>query len=298
MIIIVREWLCLFIRYDMRIRANKPYYETIRASNDGSRLMPKYIDGVDHEDLRTVPRESESERAARVRMSDLLSKTPIPANALIENLSLYLRRRQFTDILSMDSLYRMIIDTPGVIMEFGVLYGRHLATFTTLRGIYEPYSPLRRVVGFDTFSGLPEVSAVDGVALSAVAGKFMLPPGYRHHLREVLDAHEETEPCGHIRRTILVEGDVRETLSVYLRQNPQTIIALAYFDLDIYEPTLHALDTIRPYLTRGSVLAFDELGYSRWPGETVALREALGFDHGSLRQLPGREPPVTYLRWE
>jgi hypothetical protein len=42
---------------------------------------------------------------------------------------------------------------------------------------------------------------------------------------------------GHIRRTLIVQGDVRETLPRYLADNPHTVIALAYFDLDLYEPT-------------------------------------------------------------
>ncbi len=76
----------------------------------------------------------------------------------------------------------------------------------------------------------------------------------------------------HIRRTLIVQGDVRETLPRYLDQNPQTVIALAYFDLDLYEPTRDTLEAIRPYLTKGSVLAFDELAHAKWPGETAAPR--------------------------
>lgn len=58
-----------------------------------------------------------------------------------------------TDLLSHDALYRMILDVPGTIMEFGVHRGRHLAALTALRGVYEPYNPHRRIVGFDTFTG-------------------------------------------------------------------------------------------------------------------------------------------------
>lgn len=71
---------------------------------------------------------------------------------------------------------------------------------------------------------------------------------------------------------------------------------MAYFDLDLYEPTRDTIDTIRPYLTKGSVLAFDELAHAKWPGETAALRDTLGADHGNLRLLPGRAAP-GYLRW-
>jgi hypothetical protein len=84
----------------------------------------------------------------------------------------------------------------------------------------------------------------------------------------------------------------------YLDANEQTVIALAYFDVDLYAPTKEVLGAITPYLTRGSILAFDELAHRGWPGETAALRDALGLDRGAVRfVLPGRAK-TTYLRWE
>jgi hypothetical protein len=56
------------------------------------------------------------------------------------------------------------------------------------------------------------------------------------------------------------------------------------------------LEAIQPYLTKGSILAFDELAHAKWPGETAALRHTLGTDHDNLRLLPGHATP-TYLRW-
>jgi hypothetical protein len=248
-------------------------------------------------DPRIVPHESDTEREARERLTRLLSTTPIPPAYLIDNLAVYLRRHQLSDLLAMDALYREIRDTPGVIMEFGVLHGRHLAALTALRGIYEPYNSLRRIVGFDTFTGFPEISPVDEVSPSAVVGRFKTTGAYPDHLREVLAAHELGEPMGHVQRTLVVEGDVRETVPRYLEENPETIIALAYFDMDLYAPTRDVLEIIAPYLSRGSLVAFDELAHPKWPGETIAFREVLGRGF-ALSQLPGREPPVIYLRWD
>jgi hypothetical protein len=90
---------------------------------------------------------------------------------------------------------------------------------------------------------------------------------------------------------------VRETVPRYLAENPETIIAMAYFDMDLYEPTREVLKIIGPYLARGAFVAFDELAHPKWPGETAALREVLDLRHVTLHQIPGREPPVIYLRW-
>jgi hypothetical protein len=238
---------------------------------------------------RILPHESDHERTVRHRLAHLLASTPIPPEELVDNLALYLRRQPLTDLLSLDALYRMILDVPGVVMEFGV----HPA----LRSVYEPYNPHRRIIGFDTFTGFPDVTDIDTTSPSAVAGRFALSDGYPRHLRDVLDAHEQGEHLGHIRRTLIIQGDVRETLPRYLADNPHTVIALAYFDLDLYEPTRDTIDAIRPYLTKGSVLAFDELAHAKWPGETAALRDTFGTDHATLRTLPCRATPV-YLRWE
>lgn len=197
----------------------------------------------------------------------------------------------------MDALYRKITDVPGVIMEFGVLHGRHLAAFTALRSIYEPYNSLRRVVGFDTFVGFPDIADVDRVTPSAVEGRFAVPEHEVDHLREVLASHEVDEPFGHTQRSFVVQGDVRETVPQYLEENPETVIALAYFDLDLYEPTRATLDAIRPYLVRGSILAFDELAHPKWPGETIALREFMDLGKVKMHHLPHRESPIIYLEW-
>jgi Macrocin-O-methyltransferase (TylF) len=247
-------------------------------------------------DRGSLPHESDHERQVRLRLAQLLANSPVPLEELADNLALYLRRQPLTDLLSLDALYRMILDIPGVIMEFGVHRGRHLAALTALRGVHEPYNPHRRIIGFDTFTGFPEVSAADAISTAAVPGRFAVPADYPEHLRDVLDAHEDGEHLRHIRRTLLVRGDVRDTLPHYLAQNPQTILALAYFDLDLYEPTRDTLRAVLPYLSEGSVLAFDQLGHAKWPGETAALRDILGSGRGCLNILPGRATPA-YLRW-
>lgn len=243
-----------------------------------------------------IPHESAHETEVRRKLGRLLEAAPFAAEELVDALPLFMRRQPLADLLSMDELYRMVLGVPGVIMEFGVHRGRHVAIMTALRGVHEPYNAHRRIIGFDTFEGFPDVASIDELGRSAEPGKFTLPGEYVAYLRDVLAAHEANEPLGHMRRTIVVEGDVHDTLPAYLQANPQTIIALAYFDLDLYEPTLATLRAIRPYLARGSVVAFDEFAHAKWPGETAAVREALGLDDVRLHLFPGRAVPA-FLRW-
>ncbi|GAA5051750.1 class I SAM-dependent methyltransferase [Nocardia callitridis] len=250
-----------------------------------------------HTNPRRLPHESPQEKQVRERLTELLIETPIPPVYLIDNLPVYLRRHQLADLLTMDALYRLLPELPGVIMEFGVLHGRHLAILSALRSLYEPYNCFRRIIGFDTFTGFPDLSDIDQVSPSAAVGRFAVPPREVDHLREVLAVHESGDAVSHVERTFVIQGDVRETVPRYLAENPETIIGMAFFDLDLYEPTRELLEAIRPHLAKGSILAFDELGHPRWPGVTAALRETFGLDRVVLRQLPHREQPVIYLKW-
>lgn len=250
-------------------------------------------DGNQRRDVRHL---SDQEHHLRSRLANLLASTPIPAEDLTENLALYLRREPLIDLLCMDALYRMILDIPGVIMEFGVQWGRNLGALTALRGVYEPYNPHRRIIGFDTFTGFPALADIDNASPDAYVGGFAVSEDYPNHLREVLDTHEAGEYLAHIQRTFVVQGEVGQTLPPYLERNPHTVIALAYFDMDLHAPTRDTLELVRPYLTKGSVIAFDEFADAKWPGETAALREVFGLDHGALRVLPGRGKP-SYFRW-
>ena len=167
-------------------------------------------------------------------------------------------------------------------MEFGVRWGHTLAVLTNLRGIYEPFNYPRKIIGFDTFAGFPSVHELDGTTPSV--GGYGVTEGYETYLDTVLDYHEHENPISHLRKYELVKGDVTVTVPEYLERNPQTIIGFAYFDLDLYEPTRDCLTAIKPHLTKGSVLGFDELNHPDFPGETAALREVFGLDRYQLRQ--------------
>lgn len=101
-----------------------------------------------------------------------------------------------------------------------------------------------------------------------------------------MDYHESESPISHIKKYELIKGDATETLKEYLKNNPHTIIALAYFDFDIYEPTKECLELIRDHITKGTILGFDELNVSDFPGETVALKEVLGLSSYRIQRLP------------
>jgi hypothetical protein len=236
-------------------------------------------------------RASEQQRQNRETMKRLFEETPLPLDDLMVNLPLYMRSSIVAKLLWVNELYEMIAPVPGAIMEFGVWWGANLALFESLRAVHEPYNYNRRIVGFDTFSGYPEAQPEDGDDPLVHRGAYSVGASHPAYLDELLACHERENPMAHIRKHELVAGDATATIQGYLEAHPETIVALAYFDMQLYEPTKACLEAIRPHLTKGSVLAMDELNAAEFPGETVAYREVLGLDRYALRRsrfLPDR----------
>jgi len=237
------------------------------------------------------PNSSLKELSNRDRLEQLFKNSPI-GSELTSNFSLYTTRQALMRQMFFTELYKLQLQVPGVIMEFGCKWGKNLSLFTSLRGIFEPYNHNRTIVGFDTFSGLRGVTENDGNSNFLDEGFFSTVNDYENHLQEVLSCIEMECPISHIQKFQIVKGDVRETFPTYLVKNPQTIISLAYLDMDIYEPTKSVLQNIKPYLVPGSVIGFDELNWSEMPGPTLALREVMDgvkytIHKSSMQPIPG-----------
>jgi len=181
-------------------------------------------------------------------------------------------------------LYQKIVDVPGVVCEFGVQWGATLTELIHLRSIYEPFNYSRTIIGFDTFEGFPNVDAKDG-GFSSV-GDYSSAKGYEHTLETILELHESFAPLPHIKKFQLVKGDASSTIDTWLANNPHAIVSMAIFDMDVYQPTKDVLQKIIPRLTKGSVLVFDELNCSFFPGETRALDEVIGINKLALKRSP------------
>lgn len=215
----------------------------------------------------------------------LFKECPMPEKEVLANLGLFINRQKLSKILFMNELYQSIVDIHGVIVEFGVLWGQNLALFESFRGIYEPYNHNRKIIGFDTFSGFQGFDEEkDGKSNVLGKGNFSVTEEYEKYLEQILDYHEQQSPIAHLKKYQLIKGDATVEIDKYLKDNPETIIALAYFDFDIYKPTKKCLEAIKGYLTKGSVIGFDELNLHDYPGETLALKEVLGLDTYKIRR--------------
>lgn len=240
---------------------------------------------------------SSDEKTAQKEFVDCFKSCPLPDDEILPNLGLYLTSKNLSRILFFYEIYKKILHTHGIIVEFGVRWGQTLSIMSALRGIFEPFNRHRKIVGFDTFEGFKGMGKEDGELCKCKDGSFSVPSGYEKYLDKILSLQESLNPISHLKKYELVKGDAKETIPEYLKSHPETIISLAIFDFDIYAPTKVALEAIRPHLFKGSILVFDELCDDIFPGETIALKETLGLNNVRIQRYP-MSSRISYLEIE
>lgn len=242
-------------------------------------------------DYKMQKKATSEQQLNREKLNELFLNSPMPVDHLMINLGLYMRSSVLSKTLYINELYEKIVCMPGSIMEFGSWYGTNLALFESLRAIYDPYNYTRKVIGFDTYDGYENLSLKDGSNELVKEGQYNVPDEYIDYLRKILDYHQHENVLPHIKKYELIKGDATKTVHTYLEENQHTMISLAYFDMQLYEPTKQCLEAIKPFLVKGAIIAMDEINNDEYPGETIAFKEVFGLGNYEIhksRYLPDR----------
>jgi hypothetical protein len=197
------------------------------------------------------------EKLENKHISDFVLHTPI--NSIQRFLARY-------------ELMKLIQDIPGAIMEFGVCSGNGLMSLIHCHNVLQPTYRYREFYGFDTFEGFPSVHENDIKDVVWEKGDFCNKSYDR--LTNIIDIHNNYYYLP--TNVQLVKGDATKTIPEFLQNNRHVIISLLYLDMDLYEPTKVALKELLPRMAKGSIIAFDELNWRSFPGETIAALEELG----------------------
>jgi len=214
-------------------------------------------------------------------------KFPISTREKLENFPNWVRHRDLARFLFKSEIYKQIVEIPGVIFECGVLYGGSLATWLHLGEIYEPVNYGRRVYGFDTFEGFPEVTKKDIPKNPKYpnlyqAGTYSSQEA-QNDIYELFGLLDKTRKIPQIPRMRLVKGNIIDTLPSVL-EDKSILISLLYLDVDLYEPTKKAIELCLPRMPKGSLICIDELCYEDWPGETEALIDLFNINNLRLKR--------------
>ena len=73
----------------------------------------------------------------------------------------------------------------------------------------------------------------------------------------------------------VVKGDCRETIPKFFEENPHEYVALAFFDVNSYQPTLEAFENIWAKLVPGGIAAFWQLTRNSIPAEARVYAEKI-----------------------
>ena len=187
------------------------------------------------------------------------------------------RRQWLKRFLAHHEVFKMTLDVPGDIAEFGVFRGMGLMTWANLLEAYAIGDRTKVVYGFDNWAGFTGFSPEDG-STNEHAGKTVGgfdPSGFRTELEEAIRIFDGDRFIGWKPRVKLVDGAIEDSLPAFLEENPGVRFSLVHFDCDLYAPTKVGLDAVWPRVVRGGVVLFDEYAIKDWPGETKAVDEFL-----------------------
>lgn len=193
------------------------------------------------------------------------------------SLGLFLRGSLLARIFAIADIYRKIVDIPGSIFDIGTWRGQTAVLCENLRAIYEPLNFNRRIVCFDTFEGYKGFSEKDKCTPLHKDGTYALDSAdYADFLRNLLILHEKSNAMGHNHgKHKVIKGDCREAIPQYFTENPNEFLALAFFDVNAYAPTLEAFEHTYQRLVPGGILAFWQLTREATPAEGRVYAEKI-----------------------
>lgn len=195
----------------------------------------------------------------------------------------YARRKTITRFITLYELFKLALPVKGSIVECGVLRGFGLMTWAHLSAVLEPANLTRRIYGFDSFAGFPEVGPKDENARKTAARGELRADSF-DELSRIIEIYDQDRFLGHVDKVQLVRGDIVKTMPRFIEQNPHLMVSLLFMDLDLYEPTRAVLEHLVPRMPKGAILVFDELDNPIWPGETCAVLDTLGINRLELRR--------------
>mgnify|MGYP003677322536 CR=1 FL=1 len=207
------------------------------------------------------------------------------------------RMRKF---LVKNFLFSKTNELPGDIVELGVFKGTGFLQLVKLLEIYFPASN-KKVIGFDLFNSTNfdnnstkqlqnyyefcDVSN-NGISKNKVKSYADKLPLANYNPSKTLFKKKKYE---------LIEGDVCETIPVYIKENPGLRISLLYCDMDIEKPTFEALNYFYDRVVRGGIIVFDEYACNKW-SESNAVDAFLKLHPElELKSITWSRTPTAYI---
>lgn len=235
--------------------------------------------------------------AARRALFEMMRSYRATDEELERSLGLFLRGSLLARIFAVADIYKLILDVPGCILDIGTWRGQTAVLCENMRAIFEPLHFNRRVVCFDTFEGYKGFSAKDKATELHRDGTYVVGGSeYAEFLRQLLVVHEKNNAMGHNHgKHSVIVGDCRNTIPRFLSDNPNEFVALAFFDVNSYEPTAEAFEHVWRRLVPGGVAAFWQLTRNSIPAEAMVYSEKIIGARSHTLHRSSTYPGLCYL---
>lgn len=145
-------------------------------------------------------------------------------------------------------LAHYIFPEGGSCLEFGVFRG---GTFAYQADQINKHYPKSRLIGFDSWQGLPEETPGIWIPERHAKGEYAAPKD--EVLRKLAEANLSIDDP----RLRLVDGFYSDSLTPEVRSSIDSLI-FVNIDVDIYSSTIELLDFIEPLLRPGVILYWDD----------------------------------------
>ena len=212
----------------------------------------------------------------------------------LKNFAKYVRRQDIARFMVYHELFKKQIGIKGSVVECGVHQGGAIMIWAKISSILEPYNYHRKIIGFDTFKGFPKVSKIDKNNKIVKKGMFSEKFNILDDIKLSIKDYDKNRFINHISKIELIKGDATKTIPQFLRKNKHLLISLLFLDFDIYKPTFIALKYFLPRMSKGAIIAFDELNNKQWPGETMALLKKFNINKHKINNFQF-EPNISYI---
>lgn len=218
---------------------------------------------------------SDDSISARKELFTIMNNYPATDEEKERSLGLFIRGSLLARIIAIADIYEKIVAKPGIVIDLGTWRGQTAVLCENLRAIHEPLHLNRRIVCFDTFVGYKGFSEKDHSTGLHKDGTYGVGgENYAALLARLLMLHERNNAMGHNHgKHKVIPGDCRQTLPKFFKDFPNEVVALAFFDVNSYEPSKMAFDAIFERLIPGGIVAFWQLTRDVIPAEAMVYAE-------------------------
>jgi len=224
---------------------------------------------------------TETERNIGKRYKDCWDKNKFSWEDKMDNFAKYVQLPNLFKFLGKFELFKKILNIEGSIVEGGVFQGGGMMSWAKISSILEPASIFRRVYGFDTFEGYPQISDKDFLPIGARVKSGDYYCDSYDELKEIIKIYNSSRPSNYAEKVFLIKGDACKAIPAFVKDNPYVAISLLYLEFDLYEPTKVAIKYLYPRIPKGGIIGFGDFNKPGYPGVTIAVMEELGI--GNLK---------------